>query len=284
MSRARGESGKRFVVFNRADAYSDLPVTVPCGRCTGCRLERSRQWAMRCMHEASLYDENCFITLTYSDEYLPANGSLVKSDFQRFMKRLRFEFKDRRIRYYQCGEYGEVNQRPHYHACLFGFDFPDKEKWNVRNGIPVFRSAVLERLWPFGLSEIGTVTFESAAYVARYVMKKFVHKDAEKVKAFYGGREPEYSTMSRRPGIGTNWFKRFGDEVYRADSVIVGGREVKPPKFYDALFEAASPERMRALKGKRKRSVVEDEKRGKRLYAKQECLEGQLKLHRKDGM
>lgn len=279
LSKERTESGKRMVVFRLQDGLHDRPVTVPCGRCRGCRLEKSRQWAMRCMHEASLYDENCFLTLTYDDAHLPENGSLAKVDFQRFMKRLRWRYRGRSIRFYHCGEYGDESGRPHYHALLFGFDFDDKVRWSVRNGNEVWRSDALEELWPYGHSEIGTVTFESAAYVARYVMKKFVSSDEEAVKAYYGCREPEYATMSRRPGIGREWFELYGDEVYAHDSVIVNGREVKPPKFYDALFEAVSPGRLAEVKAKRRRGVVESEQASSRLLAKSKVLEARISLY-----
>ena len=119
-SRTVNASGKRSIVFDIHEGFHDRPVSVPCGQCVGCRLEKSRQWAMRCVHEASLYDENCFITLTYDDEFLPVGGSLDKGAFPRFMKRLRKKFEPRRIRFYHAGEYGDRFGRPHYHALLFG--------------------------------------------------------------------------------------------------------------------------------------------------------------------
>ena len=186
-------SGKRRIVFNPKQGIQDEQVDVPCGQCIGCKLERSKQWAIRCVHEASMHQDNSFITLTYNDEHLPENGQLVKKDFQKFMKRLRK--KCGKVRYYQCGEYGsqyddqgnkitdslnrELLGRPHFHACLFGLDFPDKELWTVRNGINLYRSPTLEKIWKKGYSSIGNVTFESAAYVARYITKK-LNGDKEK--------------------------------------------------------------------------------------------------------
>ena len=118
-----------------------------------------------------MYDDNCFITLTYSNQHIPADGSLDVRVFQKFMKRLRKRFGDG-IRFYHCGEYGSLLGRPHYHACLFNFDFPDKYLWKENNGQKLYRSPSLEELWPYGYSSIGTVTFESAAYVARYILKR----------------------------------------------------------------------------------------------------------------
>ena len=276
-SRKRTPHGKRSVVFSVREGFVDRRVTVPCGRCIGCRLEYSRQWAMRCMHEASLHDENCFLTLTYSPEYLPENGSLRKADFQKFMKRLRARYDRDSIRYFHSGEYGSATNRPHYHALLFGFDFADKNYWTQRKGFPVFRSDVLEKLWPFGQSEIGSVTFESSAYVSRYILKKFKGSEDE-VRKYYGRREPEYCTMSRRPGIGREWYEKYKDELHLHDSVIVGGREFKPARYYDAAFKDVSPREFAAIRGARKRARNEEEETDERLEARCKVAEARVKL------
>lgn len=254
-------SGKRGIVFNPAHGFKDLPVTVPCGQCIGCRLERSRQWAIRCMHEASLHEDNCFITLTYNNEHLPADGSLNLDHFQRFMKRLRKKFG--KVRFFHCGEYGELNSRPHYHACIFGFDFPDRELFSSRDNIKLYRSKSLEQLWPYGFATIGDVTFESAAYVARYIMKKVNGERAEdhyKSVDLDSGEvfdiKPEYVTMSRRPGIAAVWFEKFGNEVYPDDFVVIRGKKMRPPKFYDALLERTHSELFDKVKDKRVRSAI----------------------------
>lgn len=175
-------SGVKKLIFqyNPKLCSSPMPeLQVPCGRCVGCRLERSRQWALRCIHEARMHKQNCFITLTYNDENLPADKSLHYEDFQKFMKRLRRKFGEG-VRFYMCGEYGENLGRPHFHACLFGVDFADKKLWRKSpSGAFLYRSATLEQLWPFGYSSIGDVTFETAAYVARYIMKKITGEAAE---------------------------------------------------------------------------------------------------------
>ena len=168
------------------------------------------------MHEASLHDENIFITLTYDDEHIPDDHGLRKRDFQLFMKRLRERYSGRTIRYYHCGEYGARTSRPHYHALLFGFSFPDQVHWSTRDGYPVWKSDSLQTIWGLGQTEIGSVTFESAAYVSRYMLKKF-KGDAESKAAHYRGREPEYATMSLKPSIGKEWFEKFGTETYIID-------------------------------------------------------------------
>lgn len=235
------------IVFNGSKPNITEFLDLPCGKCIGCRLDRSRQWAIRCMHEASLFDRNCFITLTYDDAHLPEDRSVNVRHFQLFMKKLRKRFGSN-IRFYHCGEYGDKTSRPHYHAILFNFDFDDKKLFTVRNGYPVYISQILNEIWGNGFCEIGTVTFESAAYVARYIMKKVNGKLAEghydfvhPVTGQIYSRSPEYTTMSRRPGIGTAWFDKFGGDVFPHDRVIIAGRELRPPKFYDKRLKDADP-------------------------------------------
>lgn len=259
-SRSVGKSGKRKIVFNTNSGFSDMPVQVPCGQCIGCRLERSRQWAVRCVHEAQLHSSNCFITLTFSDaglalrsqEYEDAGFpdplfSLSVRDYQLFMKRLRFRF-GKRIRYYHCGEYGEKYGRPHYHACIFGFDFPDKVFWKRVDGSSLFISKELDDLWPYGFATIGDVSFKSAAYVARYIMKKvngdLADSHYETVDEITGEvyfRAPEYTTMSRRPGIASDWFRKYSSDVYPDDFVVMNDTKIRPPRYYDFQYESLSP-------------------------------------------
>jgi hypothetical protein len=239
----------KFVSRNKAGV--DGTLELPCGQCIGCRLERSRQWAMRCLHESSLYDRNCFVTLTYDDANIPPGGSLCYADFQKFMKRLRKNIKAP-VRFYMGGEYGESTLRPHYHVCLFGYDFPDKVYFRKSSsGEKLYTSEFLEKLWPYGLSSIGSVTFESAAYIARYCVSK-VTGDA--AKSHYScpefidsdgvirqSVEPEFNHMSLKPGIGAKWLEKYRSDVFPRDYVIVNGVKTKPPKYYDALFERENP-------------------------------------------
>lgn len=228
-------SGKRIVKF--------LPpgfkkpgfefVGLPCGKCIGCRLEWSRQWMCRIVHESKLSDENCFITLTYNDENLPAGGNLDKKKFTDFMKRLRFYFasvdKRKRVRFFQCGEYGTDYGRPHHHLALFGVDFSDKSFLRkTETGYRVYTSEKLGELWPYGFHEVGELTEESAGYVARYVTDKLTDNNNLKKKLV-----AEYVTMSRKPGIGFGWFKEFKSDVLPDDKVIIKGQKRgKAPNYY----------------------------------------------------
>lgn len=256
---------------------------LPCGRCIGCRLERSRQWAVRMVHEASLYPQNCVVTLTYGDAHLPVDGSLDRRAFPLFIRRLRK--RGATVRYFHCGEYGEREGRPHYHGCLFGFDFADKVVGPLsQSGAEQWESEFLRELWPFGVSRIGTLNFESAAYIARYVTKKVTGKLAaahyERVNPLTGELvqvEPEFATMSRRPGIGKGWLEKYSSDVYPSDEVIVRGRECKPPRFYDKQL---SEEELRPIKAARVRGSVGRMRNGssEQLQVREVCAEGRLSL------
>lgn len=256
-SRVPSANGKWPIVFNPKYGFIDQTVEVPCGQCIGCKLERSRQWAVRIQHEASLYDRNCFITLTFDNCHLPSDRSLNVAHFQSFMKRLRKEYGSG-IRFFHCGEYGETYGRPHYHACLLNFDFSDRVFWKENNGFRLYTSVALEKLWGQGFCSVGDVTFESAAYVARYITKKITGPMAEdhytKVDLSTGEIikvAPEYTTMSRRPGIGQPWLDKFKSDVFPHDYVVVRGVKCKPPKYYSGKFEIENPSEFKKLRCER---------------------------------
>lgn len=232
------------VVFaERGDIQRTLSLS--CGQCIGCRLERARQWSVRCMHEASLWEHNCFVTLTYDDAHLPKHSSLDYSHFQGFMRRLRRHVVNGKpVRYFVGGEYGGSFGRPHFHACIFNWDFTDK-KYLMKSGAGsvLYDSDVLSKLWPFGFSSIGDVTFESAGYVARYCCSKvngdMAAKHYEVIDSETGEvvrRQPEFGHMSLKPGIGMLWLHRWLLDVYPSGRVLARGRKSKAPRFYDTLY------------------------------------------------
>lgn len=245
------ENGKIEIAFNIRDSWKGERLEIPCGQCIGCRLEKSRQWATRCMHESSLYDENSFITLTYDDQNLPKNNSLEMRDVQLFMKRLRKKEKRKKIRFFQCGEYGEETNRPHYHSILFNHDFTDKKYYKTQNGNKLYTSNSLDNLWEKGMCVIGDVSFESAGYVARYSLKKITGENAN---VHYQGRKPEFVTMSRKPGIGFKWIQKYVDDVYPNDHVIVRGSSNLPPRYYDNYLDKVNPGLLIELKKKREKN------------------------------
>lgn len=279
-SRFPNKSGKHGLVFNRRDSLDGTRINIACGQCIGCRLERSRQWAMRCVHEAQLHEDNSFITLTYDDAHLPFGGSLDRKAFPLFMKRLRKRLAPLKVMYFSCGEYGSKLQRPHYHACIFGYSFPDKQLWTIRNKVPLYRSALLESCWTLGHSSVGDVTFESAAYVARYIVKKWIGDGAaehyERVDPETGevfSLVPEFTTMSLKPAIGKKWFEQYSGDVYPSDEVILRGKKLKPPRYYNGLYDLSNPTEMEEIKRKRVRAMHKQRANNtpERLAVREEC-------------
>ena len=261
------------LVFRREN--SSAPLEVACGQCLGCRLDYSRMWAMRIVHESSLYESNCFVTLTYDDDCIPDDWSLDRRHFVLFMKRLRKAFAPQRLRFFMCGEYGNRCKhgidlervvcplcnvgRPHYHACLFNCSFPDVVGYGSRDGELRYTSAFLESIWKYGFVDVGDLNFDSAAYVARYCLKKvtgvlagdhYLSYDVDGVVTFL---EPEYCTMSRRPGLGREWFEKYSSDVFPSDEVPVPGSGVfrGVPRYYEEIFKCSDPLSMEAIKAVR---------------------------------
>jgi len=238
-------------------------LQLPCGKCVGCRLDYSRCWCIRNVHESQLHEYNSFVTLTYNDQYLPTSGSLDYRHFTLFIKRLRsaidrkysdYAFLSNRVsnlRFYMCGEYGAQTFRPHYHALFFNLDFADKVKHSVRNGFTLYTSDTLSSFWTdpdtgesMGYAVVGSLTIKSCAYVSRYVVKKAL----DGYQPIYFNKETgeflqlEKTNMSRRPGIAFEWFKEYSKSVYPDDKVVMGnGMIFKPPRYYDVQLEKVDP-------------------------------------------
>lgn len=268
-------------------------ITRPCRRCVGCRLAKSREWAVRCMHEDRYEFKHgsgvpgSFITLTYNRENLPWDGSISKSVHQKFIRALRDRLRPEgvSIRYYMCGEYGadEYEQyqkmdgsfgrvrigpgRPHYHYLIFGYDFPDKYEWTTHRDHIYYRSPLLEEVWTndqgesLGFSSVGRVTPETAAYTARYVLKKIGGELADDhYTRIVPGREepvpiePEFCLMSLKPGIGAKWFEKYGvSDIYDSgDFVVLNGKKYATPKYYDKLLEDLDERLLEETKSKRR--------------------------------
>lgn len=215
------------------DAHLQERLQLPCGTCIACREEQARQMAVRITHEAQQWEDNSFITLTYSQENLPKTGSLQYDDLQKFWKRLRKQTG--RLRYYAVGEYGDESMRPHYHACVFGLGFRENRIIIRETPNLLWLSPQLEKTWGLGQVTVGKLSFETARYTASYVTKKLRTKqkyvrideatgellEVEQPKAF----------MSRN--LALEWFEKFGKGVSDHDRVVINARPQKPPKAYD---------------------------------------------------
>lgn len=279
------------LTFNPLRALNSTnPMNIPCGRCTGCKLERSRQWAVRIMHEAQLHSENCFITLTFANEHLPVDYSVDPRHMQLFFKRLRKALFPKTVRFFLCGEYGELENRPHYHIILFNHSFTSDRLLyrTTQHEHKLYTSPSLSKVWPYGLATLGEVTFNSAVYTARYAMKKISGPKADAhylrehpLHHFIVRTRPEFLLMSRKPGIGANWFNKFKSDVYPSDEVIVNGHKSRPPRFYDNQLTEDEQDEIK----RRRRAAALPQKQhdnNRRRVAKRDVRDARIQTLKKD--
>lgn len=250
------------------------PVCVPCGNCLGCRKRQKRDWSIRLQHECMephefkdedgnvidrCADQACFITLTYDPEHLPQDGLLVLDDWQRFAKRLRKALGRKRLRFYECGEYGGKRLRPHFHAALYGHDFAKELVPFPQPGQhQVFTADTLSRAWGLGMAVVAPLTPETCNYIAGYVTKKvgsqadtlesraYVWDEIGRVEA---ARPPEFSTQSL--GIGRTFLEKHYRSIYANDSVELNGFQFPVPRYYDKLMEQIDPAWLAEVKAER---------------------------------
>lgn len=247
-------SGKWPLVFNRKNGMDNSQRQIGCGQCKSCRFDKSRQWANRCMDESLMHEPhtNHFLTLTYNNDNIPYNHSLIPKHLTTFWKSLRK--KGYKVKYYACGEYGDETARPHYHAIMYGLEIMDKTFHKASNGNNIYTSPHLTQIWGKGHIYIGGVTFESCAYVARYVMKKWkgrknleTYRQYDRLNENTGeihNIEPEFSRISK--GIGKTFYNKFKSDIYQegTDGTVIsrGGKKSKPSSYYENMYELESEE------------------------------------------
>jgi hypothetical protein len=304
------EKGKpKYVFFNPSKEdpeYVGEEQKVPCGRCVSCQLDRSKEWATRAVHEAQMHSLNCFITLTYAPENLPENSSLEPEHLKEFIKKLRrklswrvrcygnekrkkpilpkgekrerwYPHNSKNLKYLASGEYGseEHTHHPHYHICLFGWDPLDKEYFFTNeHGDPVYKSRWLADIWDKGFITVGELNYRTAAYTARYTLKK-IKEYGEKhrhevidyetgetnlsyrewqIKELMENKLPEFIRMSQ--GIGKTWYEKYKSDTYK-DYVYVGKQKHKIPRYYDKQLEKEDINRYEKTKEERKLKAIE---------------------------
>lgn len=282
---AKTDTGKKVISFRQPTAPAKQ-IQIPCGNCIGCRMDYSRMWMSRLVKEASQYQNNAFLTLTYNNENLPTKDvvnketgelitghPLVKKHVQLFIKNLRreyeYHFNHQGIRFYACGEYGGRTARPHYHLAIFNADMTAwgdiKLQGNNINGDALWSSEKIEKIWGRGFCIIGDLTPQSAAYIARYMLKK--QKGPAK-KWYYESKGiiSEYTSMSNKPGISRLWYEKHKNEYWISDRIIIPQRNKAPminktPAYFDKLLEAESGiESVERIKARRKESAERQER------------------------
>lgn len=236
------------------------------------------------MHHAQMHEQNAFITLTYNDEHL-AGPSLEHRHFQLFMKRLRKSVSrasnknqsardldqkgqpNGRLSYYMAGEYGSTTRRPHYHACIFGWEPSDKLYWRrTPTGSRLYTSQLLDKLWGKGFTSIGDVNFESAAYIARYIMAKITgpnsaqfYEHVDEQTGVITDLKPEYNKMSlgKNNAIGKTWLQKYEQDVYPEGELLIRKTKTKTPKYYDKLYKKKEPDNYEEMKMNRELQQLE---------------------------
>lgn len=286
-------NGKKTMVFSPSSPTVGewKNVQIPCGQCIGCRLAYSKAWAVRCVHEAKLHPQNTYLTLTYNDDSVPwsfiGEQTLVKKHLQDFFKRLRKFLGDHKVRYFACGEYGDTTHRPHYHIILFNYRFLDEQFFSIsKDGNAYYISPTLEKLWKHGQCLTAEVTYETCAYVARYVTKKLT---GELGQIEYEGIQPPFVVMSRRPGIGKYWFDKYYKDVYPYDEVVIDGRKLRPPRYYDDNFAFIDADKLLEIKQKRmeraeKVTLSDELYTSGRLERKEEFQKEKYKSYKREGV
>lgn len=197
-------------------------IPVPCGKCPPCRKRKVDEWVLRLMEEDKVSDSAYFITLTYTPTTVPITPNkfmtLDKSDYQKFMKRLRKNHNGKPIKYYAVGEYGDTRKRPHYHAIIFNVESPEE----------------IEKAWTLdgeliGTVHVGNVSGNSIAYTLKYMDKGSkvpIHKRDDRLK--------EFALMSK--GLGSSWIteakKKFYNENLDKTYTMQNGYRKAMPRFY----------------------------------------------------
>lgn len=250
----------------RADSPHGLPMTIPCGRCRECRMAIARDWGIRAMHDVKAHTRtgsgSAFVTLTLDDTKVHDCVGLDPRMLKLFHMRANARLGGG-LRYLSVGEYGDKNQRPHYHCIFTNKGFADR-KWcaNGSTGEKLYESKILNELWPHGYAHIGDVSYKSAMYVARYVLKKVSPElYGERYERIVAGKQifvpPEFAVMSRRPGLGRPFYDLYKEELLANDSCIVDGHKSPLPRYYSNVFKAEDPDAYERLRKQRKRESVE---------------------------
>jgi hypothetical protein len=268
---------------------------VPCGQCMSCRISHQRQWATRMVHESYSHKESCFITLTIDEEHRNPTHSVDQRDMQLFVKRLRKELEPMKIRIFYCAEYGTKSMREHYHAIIFGY-MPEDKKPYKRNqqGDMLYISDTLTRIWGKGHLTIGEFNSSTADYCAKYVTKSYIGKDKENAYNWVDEngeiiqRTPPFQSSSKRPGLGSDFYDKYKDQLYAFDQTVIDGKPRSIPKAYDRKYKKENPDLFKVVKRKRSEKLInnlnQDEHQKTKSFrtATKVILEQKLHINKRD--
>lgn len=285
------KTGKRPIVFNKSKGLEDLPVLIPCGQCIGCKIGKGRDWQTRMHNESKMHVGSVFVTVTYNDESLPVDLSLNKKHLQNFNKQIRKKFGS--FRFYACGEYGENTFRPHYHQAIFGLgldSFSDLKKYKkTPQDFQLYTSETLTQLWGKGFVTISAFSAETAGYISQYVTKKITGEKSESHYRRFNSLtgevfqiEPEFSLMSRRPGLGSDWYEKYKSDAFPSDFLVRNGKRISVPQYYRRKLEKTNSALHTELKSNRKmRAKKSLDNTPDRLYARETCTIAKLKTKKR---
>ncbi len=292
------------LTFDRNKGSQALEVA--CGQCLGCRVDYTLMWSIRIAHEASMHNDNygnAWATLTYRDpgsatdeqykqgHYIPDKQSLTPSHVQKFIRSLRKANQDHKIRYFYCGEYGELG-RPHYHICIFNHSFNDQYLWQDDQGVYTYTSAELEKHWPYGFTTCSELTLQNASYTAGYCFKKITGKRADDhyLRCDENGEAywllPEYVRMStgrgKPSGIGASFYEKFTSDIFPSDTSPVPGSKEQQlvPRYYQNILAEQDPAMLEAVQATRQEFITThaDDFTPERLRDKYICAKARQSL------
>lgn len=201
-----------------------------CGRCLPCRKAQAKQLATRCVLHASLYQFNCFLTLTYDEKKDGYTNKMDYSDIQRFKKRLRSYCRrtyGKRIEIFNVHEYGK-NGKKHWHLIVFNHNFEDREFYTTSNSFPIYKSGTLGKLWPYGFHSIGDVSEGSALYQAQYM-----EKDARNGNSSSESKRAK----SNHSGLGRPFFLLHFRQILTLGFIPFSGRKIPLPRYFEKIAD-----------------------------------------------
>lgn len=263
---------------------SDKYLLLPCRSCLACRANYAKDWAVRLEWERAETpeDEAWFITLTYQDEpkryriqqmtgEVECNTSLEKKDLQLFIRRAKKRWPT--LRYFACGEYGARTGRAHYHGAFFNMNIPDLRHYSYnKNYQPLWTSETINQLWGKGYCIIGKLEYGSAQYIAKYIAK--ADKDIrQKDWELWTGKQRPFLLMSKRPGIGEAYIKKYHETLAKDRNTLIAGYRRKLPKYAIEKLTDIDPIEMEMDKLERREYAIKQEQLTKTLLTNKPYLQ-----------